>query len=580
MKIGLALLIAVLPAFAGAASAQLPHRVPLIGYVDRTGKVVEPASYERGSQIFRGDWVGVSKGGKAGYLNLRTRATTGLVFDEVVDDYQRVLFANGPEPARIGAKWGFVDESGKLVIPLRFEGAGGFGEDGLAIVKVGDAGGLPWREGFIDKAGNAVILPKYDMLRPYSGGLAVFRRGEKWGAIDREGREVIPPRFGALGWFGDNGLALASREGRFGDEKARFGYVDRTGRFVIPQSVAYAGSFKPVPADGGMEAPEGLARVVLASGEVGYIDASGKVVTRFPAGVNAWGISPNGLVRFQDAATARYGFADRTGAIVIPARFEQVGGFDSHGLASAQANGKAGYIRADGSWAIEPRFSLAGTFDEFGQAQAEENGESVLIDRTGRVVARLPKGANFYWQRSEFTAFKVYPPQVDYPPEQFGAWRLDRTLYAVPEMPNMLPTPDSAIRLTYRTGDGLVRWGVQTEGWVIDVLTDQGPEKNADVTYRTRLADLPSAAQLIRLLRQQLGGTAELSISMTPPKAADQAAQNERLRQVATNKDRYEAELASSAPDLERALEAMRGRIVEHYGKLSGMPCMPPKCQY
>lgn len=580
MKKPLAVLVALLIAWIAPASAQLPQRVPLIGYVDRAGKVIEPPTYQHGSLMFRGDWVAVFRDGKAGYLNLRSRASTGLIFDEVADDYQRSLFSEGPEPARIGGKWGFVDETGKFVIPPRFDGAKGFGEDGLAIVQVDDPAGSVRREGFIDRAGKVVVPARYDMLRPYGGELAAFRLGAKWGALDREGREVIPPRFASLGTFADNGLAPASLKYRFGEEKARFGYVDRSGRFVIPETFAYAGSFAPVPADGGMDAPEGLARVVLAGGEGGYIEPSGKIVTRFPAGVNAWGVSPNGLVRFQDRASAKYGFADRTGAIVIPARFEQVGGFDSHGLASAQEKGKAGYIRADGSWAIDPRFTLAGTFDEFGQAQAEEDGASVLIDRTGRVVAKLPSGANFYWQQSEYTALRFFPPQVDFPPEQFGDWRLERTLYAVPEMPNMVPTPQSAVRMTLRSRDGLVRWGVSTEGWVIDVTTDQGPDKTEDVTRRNRLADLPSGTEILRVLRRQLAGEAESSIAMTPGKSAEQAEQKERLRRVALNKDRYEAELEGSAPDLDRAVEAMRARIVEHYGKLSGMPCMPPQCLY
>ncbi len=576
----LVILVVMLAACLSPALAELPRRVPLIGYVDRAGKIVEPATYERASLGFAGDWVGVARGVKAGYLNLRTRATTGFVFDEVAYDSERALFANGPEPARVGAKWGFVDESGKFVIPPRYEGARGFGEDGLAIVQVAETEGSYWRQGFIDKAGNVVVPARYDMLRPISGGLAVFRRGDKWGAIDREGREAIPPRFGWLGWFGDNGLAPASLESQFGEEKARFGYVDRTGRFVIAPSFSYAGNFKPMQADGGLEAPEGLARVTLAGGQGAYIDAAGKIVTRFPAGIVVGGISPNGLVRIQSVDNAKYGFADRTGAIVMPPRFEQAGGFDSHGLASARENGKVGYIRADGSWAIEPRFELAGTFDEFGQAQAEENGSSVLIDRTGQVVARLPKGANFYWQRSEYTFFRTYPQQVDYPPEQFGAWRLERTLYEVPEMLSMMPTPTSAIRLTFATNDGLVRLGARTEGWVIDVFTEQGPEKNEDVSTQTRLADLPSAADLIRLLRRQLDGQAEFSVSVTQPKGPGLDAQKERLRQAAIAKDRIAADLARTAPDLERALEAMRARIVEHYGKLSGMPCMPPECIY
>ena len=77
MPIRPVLLLALILACAAPALARLPARVPLIGYVDRTGKVVEPATYDRASLGFVGDWVAVSRDGKAGYLNLRTRASTG-----------------------------------------------------------------------------------------------------------------------------------------------------------------------------------------------------------------------------------------------------------------------------------------------------------------------------------------------------------------------------------------------------------------------------------------------------------------------------------------------------------------------
>ena len=69
----LALAVAFLVSTGG--EAQTLRRVPLTGYVDRTGQVVEPAKWEAGSTIFCGDWVAVRRGGKTGYLNLRTRAT-------------------------------------------------------------------------------------------------------------------------------------------------------------------------------------------------------------------------------------------------------------------------------------------------------------------------------------------------------------------------------------------------------------------------------------------------------------------------------------------------------------------------
>ena len=581
MKPRLTVLIAIAVAIGSSCWAQPAPRVPLIGYIDRKGAVVEPAIYTNGSTFFRGEWVAVLRDGKAGYLNLRTKASTGLRFDEVAIDSEWMVFANGPEPVRMGEKWGFADKSGKVVIAARFDSAKSFGTDGLAIVGQGDTAGSGPLQGFIDKTGSFVISPKYEFLRRLAGGIAAFKSGGFWGAIDGAGNEIIPARLAFLGEFSDDGLAPASLKGRIGEASTRYGYVDRSGSFVIPEVYRYAGNFRPFDYDGGLDAPEGFARVVLENGEAAYIDRTGKVTTRFKSGLSVFGISPNGLVRVQDQATARYGFADRTGAIVIPVRFEQVGGFGAEGLAMAQEHGRAGYIRADGRWAIEPRFTSAGRFDAFGQAQVEENGTRALIDGTGHTVATLVHGTYFFLQESAYAAFKTFPPQVDYPTEQFGGWRLERRLYAHPEVPSMMPAPTGSIHLTFQSKDGLVRWAFQTEGWVVDLALEQGVEHKPDLITRMELARLPAnAVAAIELINRQLAGIAKVKIATTVPDASEHAAQRERLAPIATNKGAYLAQLEDSAHDLDRALQAMKTRIVEQFGALSGRPCMPPQCIY
>ncbi|MBC9034319.1 WG repeat-containing protein [Sphingomonas sp. JC676] len=571
--------------FATAAEAQSPRRVPLTGYVDRSGNVVEPATWEAGSPLFQGDWVAIWRGGKAGYLNLRTRATTGLRFDGVADaSYDRALFSHGPEPVLVGDKWGYADETGRIVIAPGFAGAGSYDADGLAIVQIRNPSGFGLSSGMIDRNGRIVVEPRYDIIRPFRGAsLTGVSRAGRFGAIDRTGKEVIPLRFGGIGAFAVNGLAPATISGGYNyNSSGRWGYVDRTGRFVIPERFSYAGNFTGDRADGGLDAPAGLARVGLGSGEIAYIDATGRVVTRFAPGVNAWGVSANGLVRFQDQGTARYGFADaKTGAIVIPARFSQVGGFDQHGLAAAKEGDQAGFIRVDGQWAFPPRFSSASDFDTRGHAQVVENDRSELIDRNGNVVATLTHGERFFYQGSDFAAFRVFPGREDAPTQRFGGWSLDTTLYAVPETPSLMPTPLGSIRLGFATDDGLVRWRIETEGWEVRVVNEEGPAVEPDITRQNRLTDLPKDVDaLIALFARQTEGRPEFSIATTLPGATAQATQAERAGRIAANRTRYLAQLHASSPDLRHALAAMRSRIADQFGKLSGTPCMPPQCVY
>lgn len=264
---------------ATAAEAQMPRRVPLTGYVDRAGQVVEPASWDSASTLFRGDWVAVQREGKAGYLNLRTRATTGLVFDQVGDaSYDHALFVHGPEPVRIGDQWGYADQTGRVVIAPRFAGARAFDADGFAIVQVRDPVGTGLSLGMIDRTGRIVVEPSYEIIRPFRGAqlTGVSRKG-RFGAIDRIGREVIAPRFGGIGAFAANGLAPATVSGGYGyGDKGRWGYIDRSGRFVIPERFSHAGNFTGDRAEGGIDAPAGLARVALKPLEVAYIDATAR----------------------------------------------------------------------------------------------------------------------------------------------------------------------------------------------------------------------------------------------------------------------------------------------------------------
>ena len=206
---------------AASATAQPASRAILTGYVDRNGRVVEPATWEGGSDPVAGDWVAVTRAGKTGFLNLRTHATTGFKFDGTAADNARALFADGPEPVQVGRLWGYADDAGALVITPQFAEARPFGADGLAIA-IADVGGVR-RQGMIDHTGRWVIPARSEQLRRFSGGLAVFARGDRYGAIDRTGREVIAPAFTMLQDFADNGLAGATLDIRSASTARRGG---------------------------------------------------------------------------------------------------------------------------------------------------------------------------------------------------------------------------------------------------------------------------------------------------------------------------------------------------------------------
>src|SRR5262250_2522337 len=68
-------------------------------------------------------------------------------------------------------KSGFIDSTGKVVIPLQFDSANGFNE-GLALVT------LKGKKFFIDATGRTVFEAKFDIIRDFSEGLAAVNIGE------------------------------------------------------------------------------------------------------------------------------------------------------------------------------------------------------------------------------------------------------------------------------------------------------------------------------------------------------------------------------------------------------------------
>lgn len=84
---------------------------------------------------------------------------------------------------------GYIDKTGKVVIPLQFNHAHGFHE-GLAVVS--KIFGKNEKYGYINKAGKVVIPLQFDYANPFDKGLAQVLKGGKVGYINKTGKVVVP----------------------------------------------------------------------------------------------------------------------------------------------------------------------------------------------------------------------------------------------------------------------------------------------------------------------------------------------------------------------------------------------------
>jgi len=132
-----------------------------------------------------------SKGGKWGYLNSVGEIIIKPQFDQVME------FSEEMAGVCINNKWGFINTSGRFVIEPRFDERPDIFHEGLVRIAVKTAGfrGKETMYGFADVHGELLIPPVYRDAGYFSYWLAPAQIDNKYGYIDKTGRFVIEEIF-------------------------------------------------------------------------------------------------------------------------------------------------------------------------------------------------------------------------------------------------------------------------------------------------------------------------------------------------------------------------------------------------
>jgi len=200
------------------------------------------------------------------------------------------------------------------------------------------------------------------------------------GIFTMEGGWLVEPgRYGEIGSFGPDGLALVATTHSMGT--ARYGAIDSQGREVLA----------PVY-DGACLGGDGII-AAYSREENAYLlfDAQGEPAGQLSAaGIQIWGIR-EGLALYQEEDSQLWGYLDLEGQAVIPARFEMAGLFYD-GLAAVVLEGKTGYIGHDGQLVIPCQFKAIGSYDQghFQDGAAivtDSEGYALVIDKAGKQLS-------------------------------------------------------------------------------------------------------------------------------------------------------------------------------------------------
>ncbi len=262
------------------------------GYIDKTGREVIPLKYD-GAKAFSEGLAAVNLNGKHGFIDKTGREVIPCKYS-AGSSFSEGLAAVGRDGKR-----GYIDKTGKEVIPCKYDTTSSFSE-GLAVVGLDDdeksgnynysvvineSGEHFCRFGCIDKTGREVVPCKYDDIGKFCEGIAKVQLGDyktaKYGFIDQTGREVIPCVYddcvgGSDGWPGyvSNGLVcMGVNTGEIdgsGRPIRKYGFLDKTGREILPFVYDDAGFTCGAPNEQGTEYTYSPLCWVEKDGRYGY----------------------------------------------------------------------------------------------------------------------------------------------------------------------------------------------------------------------------------------------------------------------------------------------------------------------
>ncbi len=229
----------------------------LYGCIDKSGKIIVPVNYKYMGEKYKEGLIKFSNGGASGgFLDVDGNIVLEHKYHGFNDFSDGLVKVSNASYGNIG----YMDKTGKLVIPIKFKEGNDFSE-GLAFVRKKNGENL-----FIDKTGKEVFNVKTEVFNFYrskfSEGLVKIQVGNyDYNFLDNIGNIVFTLKnYNEAGDFHD-GLACVGRNNLYG-------FVDKTGREIIPLQYKYSSKFKNDEA------------IVFIGGYYVYIDKTGKILRK------------------------------------------------------------------------------------------------------------------------------------------------------------------------------------------------------------------------------------------------------------------------------------------------------------
>lgn len=194
------------------------------GFIDETGSFVIKPVYD-GVADFKDGYAVVRKGRKRGIINISGEIVIPLKYD-LLDNFSEGLCLAMVAASReyLDGQYIYLDKVGNLAFSATFSRASSFSE-GLAVVSpcnngkvlgvdcIDNAGAfIPLKYGYINHHAKFVIPPEFSYAESFRNGFAAVKKNDKYGLIDKAGKEILPFQYDKLSLLAEYIEAVKEKE--------------------------------------------------------------------------------------------------------------------------------------------------------------------------------------------------------------------------------------------------------------------------------------------------------------------------------------------------------------------------------
>ena len=291
---------------------------------------------------------------------------------------------------RANDMFGYINKDGEYVIEPQFELAMSFSGSFAAVLQ-----GEKW--GFINTSGEWAIEPQYDKVKEFNSGYALVLKGDEWNYIDSSNTILSTPVQEKYYDFNADGVAFFRLEKKLGllgtdgkliieptfdvikpfvDGYARvrngdnWGMIDKKGKVFVQLEYSEIGDYNRA----GIWARKGETFGVISDGEFNTILGADKI----------WDFNNTSSLTYA-RSMKKVGFVNNKGEWIIEPTYKKVRAF-SNGLAPVFKDKLWGYINEKGEEVTPFVFRDAEIFSKDGLAPVKEKKLWGFIDKTGKIV--------------------------------------------------------------------------------------------------------------------------------------------------------------------------------------------------